>query len=301
MKNYDEVTNDLLERRDRYVAEQKKKRKRVMGVATSLCCFCLVALLGFGMWQGGMFNTTPPINGGEQTLNGDNGNTTQNEDTGLDNNKQNQGGQTSTPTNNDKQNQGGQISTNENNDGQIDNDMTTKHLFAINEITGTLGAAPKYRDPELHYNETWDLAKAIDYLGVDIPNAVAALPDGLGLKYIESNGFTVVYENNGTLVEDRMGYEFAGKDDAKVMVFASKLRIPGDCFYLTDTEDVTNIRIPDTDEVIPVLVYAQDKSEATMDYELYIADFEYNGIYYRIHAEHIREYNLDSLIREIVK
>ena len=64
MKNYDELTNDLLERRDRYVADQKKKKKRVMGVATSLCCFCLVALLGFGMWQGGMFNTTPP----DQTL-----------------------------------------------------------------------------------------------------------------------------------------------------------------------------------------------------------------------------------------
>lgn len=64
MKNYDELTNDLLERRDRYVTEQKKKRKRVMGVATSLCCFCLVALLGFGMWQGGMFNTAPP----DQTL-----------------------------------------------------------------------------------------------------------------------------------------------------------------------------------------------------------------------------------------
>lgn len=64
MKNYDELTNDLLERRDRYVADQKKKRKSLMGVATSLCCLCLVALLGFGMWQGGMFNTTPP----DQTL-----------------------------------------------------------------------------------------------------------------------------------------------------------------------------------------------------------------------------------------
>ena len=26
MKSYDELTNDLLERRDRYVADQKKKR-----------------------------------------------------------------------------------------------------------------------------------------------------------------------------------------------------------------------------------------------------------------------------------
>lgn len=53
MKNYDEVTNSLLERRDRYITEQNRKRKRIMGVATSLSCVCLVALLGFGMWQGG--------------------------------------------------------------------------------------------------------------------------------------------------------------------------------------------------------------------------------------------------------
>ena len=30
MKNYDELTNDLLERRDRYVVEQKKKTKKVV-------------------------------------------------------------------------------------------------------------------------------------------------------------------------------------------------------------------------------------------------------------------------------
>ena len=58
MKNYNEITNDLIERRDRYIAEKNIKRKRVMSVATSLCCVCLVALLGFGMWQGGMYKTT---------------------------------------------------------------------------------------------------------------------------------------------------------------------------------------------------------------------------------------------------
>ena len=59
MKNYDELTNDLLERRDRYVANQKKRRKSVLGVATSLCCFSLVALLVFSVWQGGFFHATP--------------------------------------------------------------------------------------------------------------------------------------------------------------------------------------------------------------------------------------------------
>lgn len=59
MKNCDEMVNSLLERREQYISEQKRKRKVITSTATSMCCVCLVALLGFGMWQGGMFNTAP--------------------------------------------------------------------------------------------------------------------------------------------------------------------------------------------------------------------------------------------------
>lgn len=290
MKNYNEVTNDLLERRDRYVTEQKKKRKRVMSVATSLCCFCLVALLGFGMWQGEMFDTTPQTNLGEHSLNGDKEQSNPNKSGSLNNDNRNQ------------ESQGGQTTISENNDSE-NYDSANKKLFAINEITETISAALKYRDPKLHYKETWELAKSIDYLGVDIPNAVANLPDGipeeLDLKYTEGSGFTVVYENNGTLVEDRMCYEFVGNDGAKVMILASKLRMPYDCLYSSDTDDVTRIRIPATDEIIPVRVYAQGKTETR--YSLYVADFEYDGVYYRIHIENLWAIHLDFLIREIVK
>lgn len=58
MKNCDEMVNSLLERRDRYVAEQKRKRKVLTRTVASMCCVCLVALLGFGMWQSRIFNTT---------------------------------------------------------------------------------------------------------------------------------------------------------------------------------------------------------------------------------------------------
>lgn len=68
MKNYDEVTHDLLERRDRYVAEQKKKRKRMMGVVSSICCFCLVALIGVGVWRSGMLTTPPTILDNNSTI-----------------------------------------------------------------------------------------------------------------------------------------------------------------------------------------------------------------------------------------
>lgn len=59
MKSYEEITNNLLERRDRYVVEQNQKRKRMMGAATSLCCCCLVAIMGFGVWQSN--NETPTL------------------------------------------------------------------------------------------------------------------------------------------------------------------------------------------------------------------------------------------------
>ena len=59
MKSYDELTDNLLERRDTYVAEQRRKRKTAMSIATSLCCFCMVVLLGFGAWSSGLFNEVP--------------------------------------------------------------------------------------------------------------------------------------------------------------------------------------------------------------------------------------------------
>lgn len=57
MKNCDEMVNSLLERREQYIIEQKRKRKIITRTVTPICCVCIVALLGFGMWHGGMFNT----------------------------------------------------------------------------------------------------------------------------------------------------------------------------------------------------------------------------------------------------
>ena len=59
MKNYDEITNDLLERRDQYETEQRNKRKVMKRAIMPICCFCLVALLGIGLWQGDFLNNTP--------------------------------------------------------------------------------------------------------------------------------------------------------------------------------------------------------------------------------------------------
>lgn len=57
MKNCDEMVSSLLERRERYVCEQKKKRRIVCGTAASLCCVCLTALFAVGVRNNGIFTS----------------------------------------------------------------------------------------------------------------------------------------------------------------------------------------------------------------------------------------------------
>ena len=61
MKNYDDLTNRLLERRNRYVATQQKKRKMMLRVSASVGCAAVVALAGVGLVRSGVFDQTPPV------------------------------------------------------------------------------------------------------------------------------------------------------------------------------------------------------------------------------------------------
>lgn len=102
MKNCDEMVNSLLERRERYAAEQKRKRKVITHAVTSMCCVCFVALCSFGVWKSGLFDTTPSvtlddsINIGEKDY--------INPDELNDNAQENTNNQTSETVNNDSSN-----------------------------------------------------------------------------------------------------------------------------------------------------------------------------------------------------
>ena len=53
MKNSNEMFNSLLERRDRYIAEQRRRRKAVVRAVTPVCCFCFAVMIGVGIWRFG--------------------------------------------------------------------------------------------------------------------------------------------------------------------------------------------------------------------------------------------------------
>ncbi len=59
MKSYETITNNLLKRRDRYVAVQKRRRDQIIGTASALCCGLL---LFFGI---GVFSKDSALIGGE--------------------------------------------------------------------------------------------------------------------------------------------------------------------------------------------------------------------------------------------
>lgn len=60
MKNYDETINAVFDRIGEYESAKKQKRKMVTRTITPLCCFCLAALLGIGVWKSGIFMSHSP-------------------------------------------------------------------------------------------------------------------------------------------------------------------------------------------------------------------------------------------------
>ena len=61
MKNYNEMANDVLRRIGEHENNQRNRRKNKKKVILPICCFCLVAILGIGLWQGDYFSKTPSV------------------------------------------------------------------------------------------------------------------------------------------------------------------------------------------------------------------------------------------------
>lgn len=59
MKKYDEMANDVFRRIEEYNIEKQRKRKIITRISVSAMCFCIVAILGIGAWQIGLFSSEP--------------------------------------------------------------------------------------------------------------------------------------------------------------------------------------------------------------------------------------------------
>ncbi|MDE5588248.1 MAG: hypothetical protein K2J60_03790 [Acetatifactor sp.] len=62
MKNYEEMAASVLERRDKYAADRKRKIRKTASVVS---CFCFIAVLGTGIWYAGILNHGRNISDGQ--------------------------------------------------------------------------------------------------------------------------------------------------------------------------------------------------------------------------------------------
>lgn len=59
MRNHNDVTKVLLQRRDDYEAAQKRKRELCLKIGSFAACFCLIAVICIGAGYGGLFKKAP--------------------------------------------------------------------------------------------------------------------------------------------------------------------------------------------------------------------------------------------------
>lgn len=59
MKSYEEVTRDLLKRRNEYEQAQTKRQRNALRVAVPVCSVALAAVAGVGIWKSGVLEKLP--------------------------------------------------------------------------------------------------------------------------------------------------------------------------------------------------------------------------------------------------
>lgn len=302
MKTYMEMANEVFRRAEVYKAAKQKQRTMLVRTGTAIGGAGLIALVGVGVWRQQAGSTPPPLSVEDSLVLGEPDTIHETESTTTDTTAT-----TTLPTTAPSPSATTTTSQHTTGTSTLSSSTATtsttavsdvpddgKELFAINKITNTVGGAARYLDPALHYREQWDAAKMMTYVGVDLRTVAEELPEPL--TYSSLDTFTVTFKNDGTLVEDRCAVQFDGANGELVTIMASRVGVPYDCLYMLETEETTPLRLRSSGEIIDVLVGA-----AMVDQELYVADFAYDGVNYRIKVENAPPVWIDQLIRAIAE
>ncbi len=79
MKNYDEIANSIFERRDKYIATQKREKRIIISVVAPALCCCIVIITSFSLWKSGIFSSNIPVIDNSQNIS-DNSNNSSTDD-----------------------------------------------------------------------------------------------------------------------------------------------------------------------------------------------------------------------------
>ena len=188
--------------------------------------------------------------------------------------------------------------------------------ISFNEVETLINAAPLWRDPELYDSIWWDRNDIIDYYGKDLTPVY--VPDGLTAA--NGNGTAkVVADKSGNIVEDTVWlgfyHDYHENGHPKLtegvtaykgfFITVSKIGLLHDCLYLLPENEVITSDIDGTAVTfgyrpMPYGPYNPDTHDPAGYYDMYVAEFEYDGIEYQIVAEQMEAEEVIKVVSSII-
>lgn len=187
----------------------------------------------------------------------------------------------------------------------------------FNEIEGFSDAARIWFDPALYDTDVaWGKDEVTDYYGKDLTPLY--IPDGLVAA--SGNGTAkVILDKNGKVIYDTIWLDFyhdyyedgspkLTEDVAALKGFSitvSKIGLLNDCCYILPENEVKTSDIDGTVVTfgyrsMPYGPYNPDTHEPSGYYDMYVAEFEYDGIEYQIVAEQMEAEEVVKVVSSII-
>ena len=97
-----------------------------------------------------------------------------------------------------------------------------------------------------------------------------------------------------------MYFKYSFKD-TEVKISASKIMTPYDCVYKLEENEETEVGLNGKNYTVKFAASVGSKSEQQPDLiELFVADFENNGVKYRIEAENITHIDFYKIVCSVI-
>ena len=210
-------------------------------------------------------------------------------------------------------NPNGVIADNPTNTTDDDTTPTTSEIhismrnIVMNPIDGSFDMDYARYNPETDVEVIWNREDIIAYYGTDL--VPAYIPDGFSAS--EDNSKAIAYiGQDGSVVEDTDYLYFYNNEAAQngikqgFSITVSKIGIVQTCFVLPEdelkTSDIGGTTVAFGHRSVPNGPYDPNTHEPSGYYDMYVAEFEHDGIEYEIVAEQMEAEEVVKVVSSII-
>ena len=179
--------------------------------------------------------------------------------------------------------------------------------IAMNQINDSFNTDYARYNPETDVEVVWNREDIIAYYGTDL--VPAYIPDGFSAS--EDNNKAIAYiGQDGSVVEDTVYLDFYNGEAAQngikqgFSITASKIGIVQTCFVLPEdelkTSDIGGTTVAFGHRSVPNGPYDPNTHEPSGYYDMYVAEFEHDGIEYEIVAEQMEAEEVVKVVSSII-